>query len=43
VANFIDSRFPQKQEQWNLDYEKRQLKVDYKPPGTYQSTYGVMF
>ncbi len=29
----------QKQQIWNLDRERRKLKVPYKAPGTFESTY----
>lgn len=32
-----------KQNIWNLDVEKRKLKVEYKAPGTFQSSYSRQF
>ena len=43
AANFINSDDKHREKMWNLDYEKRQLKIAFKPPATYQSTYGVQF
>lgn len=37
--NYIKSGEASKQSIWNLDQEKRQLKVPYKAPGTFKSTY----
>lgn len=41
--NFIQSGEAKKQSIWNLDSEKRQLKVPYKAPGTFKSTYLANF
>jgi len=37
-ANYKNSSNHKKQSVFNLDNERRQLKVDYKPPATYKTT-----
>ena len=37
-ANYTKSRDHQKQKQFNLDVERRQLKVPYKPPASFVTT-----
>jgi hypothetical protein len=39
TAHFTKSDSKAKQAIWNLDSEKRKLKVDYQPPGTFTTTY----
>lgn len=40
-ANFANSSAHKRQAQFNLDNERRQLKVPYKPPGTFTTTNGA--
>ena len=40
-ANYGASQGHQKQAIWNLDHEKRKLKVPYNPPRTFTTTYAA--
>ncbi len=40
-ANYVNSSGHKKQAVFNLDQERRQLKVPYKPPRTFVTTNGV--
>jgi hypothetical protein len=39
AEHYVNTGEGAKQTPWNLDQEKRKLKVEYKAPGTFKSTY----
>lgn len=40
-ATFANTKGHHKQSQWNLDQERRQLKIPYKPPSNFVTTNGA--
>jgi hypothetical protein len=43
TAHFQTAGKAEKQPIWNLDQEKRKLKVEYNPPKTFETTYNTKY